>query len=57
MTIWLSPKGACVVTFAPLLLADLATLAVWGINCRSQDMASKSHSESQNLEIATIQAV
>ena len=27
-------------------------LTVWGINSRSHDLASKSHSESENLEIA-----
>ena len=26
--------------------------AVWGINSRSHDLASKSHGESENLEIA-----
>ena len=32
--------------------ADLPTLTVWGINSRSHDLASKSHGESENLEIA-----
>ena len=27
-------------------------LTVWGINSRSHDLASKSHGESENLEIA-----
>ena len=34
------------------MFADLPTLTVWGINSRSHDLASKSHGESENLEIA-----
>ena len=41
-----------------LLLSDLPThgftvrLKVWGLNSRSYDLASKSHGESENLQIA-----
>lgn len=31
---------------------DLPTLTVWPVNSHSHDLASKSHDESENLEIA-----
>ena len=33
-------------------VAELPTLTVWAVNTRSHDLASKSHGESENLEIA-----
>lgn len=33
-------------------MTDLPTLTVWPVNSHSHDLASKSHDESENLEIA-----
>ena len=33
-------------------MTDLPTLTVWPVNSHSNDLASKSHDESENLEIA-----
>ena len=33
-------------------MTDLSTLTVWPVNSHSHDLASKSHDESENLEIA-----
>ena len=33
-------------------MTDLPTLTIWAVNSHSHDLASKSHNESENLEIA-----
>ena len=33
-------------------MTDLPTLTVWAVNSHPHDLASKSHDESENLEIA-----
>lgn len=35
-------------------MTDLPTLMVWAVNSHPHDLASKSHDESENLEIAGI---